>query len=134
MWDLALSENGDLMFSPTRDLLGTTADELTKQRILVRCRIPRGSWAYDATGTLGSRLAASSRNPHASQLQQAPALVREALAPMDDIQIEDVQVSTDENNRLMVAVNFKSIISVDDQETADAVDESMPSVDAIMTI
>ena len=133
-WDLALDgETGDLLFSPTHDLLGATGDGLTNQRILLRCRIPRGAWQYDEEGTLGSRLAAISRAPSARQLAEAPSLVQEALEPMDDISVGDVQVSTDENNRLVVSVNYVTVDPVEGED-AQVIDDSMPSIDATMTI
>lgn len=133
-WDIALDgESGDLLFSPTHDLLGTTGDGLTKQRILLRCKIPRGGWQYDEDGTLGSNLHLITRAPSAAQLAEAPSLVQEALEPMDDISVEDVQVSTDENNRLVVAVTYTNVV-VDDEEDITEIETSIPTIDATMTI
>lgn len=133
-WDLALEgESGDLIFSPTLDLLGSTGEGLTKQRILLRCRIPRGVWAYDETGELGSRLAEISRNPGPVQLANAPALVREALAPMDDISVDSVQATTDENNRLVVAVSYRPVLTEDESDATGTTD-STSVIDATVTI
>jgi len=130
-WDLALDASGDVIFSPTLDLLGSTGDGLTKQRILIRCRVPRGSWAWDEDNTFGSRLAAISRNPSPQQLAQAPALVREALEPMTDISIDDVQVAIDDENRLVVSVTYTNIFTDDE---ADSVPADDVPIDATVTV
>lgn len=133
-WDLALDgESGDILFGPTHDLLGATGDGLTKQRILLRCRIPRGTWQYDETGTLGSSLTTISSAPSAAQVAQAPALVREALEPMDDISVGDVQVSTDDQNRLIVMLNYTTVADPD-EENAVVINDVLPSIDATMTV
>jgi hypothetical protein len=120
MWDLALDgESGDILFSPTRDLLGATGDGLTRQRILLRCKIPRGSWQYDDDKTLGSRLNTISRFPSSRQINEAPGIVREALEPMDDIVLNDVQVSTTDKNQLLVAVNYSVVDEIDDDSGPD---------------
>lgn len=134
-WDLALDgDTGDLLFSPTLDLLGSTGDGLTKQRILIRCKVPRGAWEYDPDGTLGSRLQTVSRAPSPAQLAAAPGLVREALEPMDDIHIDDVQVSIDENNRLVVEVAYTPLPVVDESDATTVDVSDLPSIDATVTI
>ncbi|HWV45673.1 MAG TPA: hypothetical protein VN039_06580 [Nitrospira sp.] len=134
-WDLALEgESGDLIFSPTLDLLGATGDGLTKQRVLIRCRIPRGSWTYDLTGELGSRLATISRNPGPIQLANAPAMVKEALAPMEDITVDDVQATVDENNRLVVSVSYTPVLTQDEADAIGGVSADIPVIDATVTI
>lgn len=133
-WDIALDgDSGDILFGPTHDLLGTTGDGLTQQRILLRCKIPRGGWQYDEDGTLGSRLTLITNAPSAAQVAQAPALVREALEPMDDISVEDIQVSADKNNRLVVSVSYRNV-DVENDEDITEIDTSIPTIDATMTI
>src|SRR3954469_22991398 len=127
-WDFALDgDTGDILFGPTHDLLGTTGDGLTRQRILLRCKIPRGGWQYDDDGSLGSRLNLITNAPSARQVVEAPALVREALEPMDDIAIDDVQVSTDENNRLLVSVSYRNV-DVENDEDITEIDTSIPTI------
>jgi hypothetical protein len=134
MWDLALDgETGDIIFSPTHDLLGATGDGLTQQRILLRCRIPRGAWQYDEEGTLGSRLASHAGVSSVRMLNEAPGFVREALEPMDDISVGEIQVATDENNRIVVSLNYTNVVNPDD-EGAVVIDDTVPTIDATMTI
>jgi phage gp46-like protein len=133
-WDLAFNaEIGDLLFSPSLDLLGATGDGLTTQRIYVRCKIPRGTWQYDEDGTLGSRITSVSRSVAAQQVQDLPNLVREALEPMDDIHVDDVQVQVDDENRLIVSVSYTPI-----DDTSDSVDpvplSTLPSIDSTVTL
>lgn len=133
MWDLAIDgETGDLIFSPHLDLLGAAGPNLTQQRILTRCKIPRGTFTYDVDGTLGSRLHTISSSATSRQVREAPALVEEALEPMTDIRVNDVDVSVDENNRLVVSVKYSNVVGSD--ETEDAVVDTTPDYDARVTI
>lgn len=135
MWDLALEgESGDLIFGPARDLLGATGDGLTRQRILIRCRVPRGAWEYDESGELGSKLATISRSPGPMQLADAPAMVREALAPMQDITIDDVQASLDENNRIRVAVSYSPVLTADEVDATGGTAVDGNVIDTTVTI
>lgn len=136
MWDLAVDgETGDLLFSPTRDLLGAVGDGLTRQRILVRCKIPRGTWVYDEIGTLGSNLYRISRSPGSKQIQDAPGYVREAVADMDDIQIHDVQVQPDENNRLVVNLTYSPVVTDEDADDDGTLESGLlPDIDTSVTI
>ena len=131
-WDLALDgDSGDFMFGPTHDLLGTSGKQLTEQRMLIRCRIPRGSFTYDTDGTLGSRLNTLSVYPSERAIRDAPALVTEALADMDDIQLLDVEATEDENHRLITFVKYNPIISP--QESSDFDPDPMPEFDATIS-
>lgn len=94
-WDLKLSENGDLVFGPNRDLLGVSGHELTNQRVILRLRLPRGSFIFDKNKDLGSNLYNILRHSHGLTTELTPqvtAFVREALMPMDDIQVQEVHV------------------------------------------
>jgi phage gp46-like protein len=134
-WDLALDgDSGDVIFSPTLDLLGATGDGLTKQRILLRCKIPRGSWVYDEDKTLGSRLYQISSTPSAQQIVQAPALVREALEPMEDIAIVGVEATFDENNQIAVVVDFTPILSEDEIDLVTVSDEDDTGIQTTFTV
>lgn len=134
-FDIALDgESGDVIFGPTRDLLGATGDGLTKQRILLRCKVPRGSWVYDEDGTLGSRLYTISASASAAQLQQAPAYVREAVEPMDDIQLTDVSAVLDDQNRIVVAVDFINVIADDEIDASPIEDDQLPGIETTFTV
>lgn len=133
MWDLAVDgETGDLIFGPSRDLLGAAGSNLTDQRILVRCKIPRGSFTFDADGTLGSRLYKISSTSLDRKIKEAGALIREAVEPMDDIQVSEVNVDVDENNRIRANVKYAPIVANDESE--DVIADPTPSYDARVTI
>ena len=94
-FDLLLSENGDLVFSATRDLQGIAGIGQVNQRIRTRLKIPRGSWIYDDDGTLGSQLYnLTITNPLEAQAR-AEAYVREALRPAEDISVDHVELEQD---------------------------------------
>lgn len=93
-WDLAISEHGDFIFNANRDLAGVSGTDLIEQRMKIRMRLMRGSWTYDEAGTLGSNLRSLVGMAPDRAATVAPALVREALRPMDEIVVDDVRVDT----------------------------------------
>lgn len=94
-WDLAISENGDLIVSGHGDLLGRTGEDLIEQRIRVRLTVFRGGWVYDTRKTLGSNLHRLIGMSPTEAASSAPQLVREALRDMDEeITVEDIDVIT----------------------------------------
>lgn len=94
-FDLAISEAGDLTFSPAADLSGISGTDLVEQRMLIRLKLVRGSWTYDDSNSLGSQLhKVMSVNPLAAPAQ-AEAYVREALRDMTDIEIDGVAARQD---------------------------------------
>ena len=106
-YDFALDPNtSDFLFGATHDVLGVTGPELDTQRISIRCKIPRASFAYDETGTLGSSLYLIPRNPSAQRIEEARAYVREALEDMDGVSIEAVDVRVEEDGALLIDVRF----------------------------
>lgn len=132
MWDLALDPaTGDLLFGPSRDLLGVTGFALVDQRILNRAKIPRGSFRYDDTGTLGSNLNKISSSPLERQLREAPALLGEAIEPMRDINVQGIDASVDENRRLSLVVRYSPVVSSD---AGSSPATPTPDYDATVTI
>lgn len=93
-WDIALSNQGDLIFSASRDIAGISGVDLIKQRIRIRLRLMRGAWIYDDTGTLGSNLHTLLSSTPDKAIQAAPAYTREALRGMDEITVDDVNIGT----------------------------------------
>lgn len=92
--DLAIDSNGDLVFAPNRDLDVRTGQATVDQRIRVRLMIYGGEWMLDPTGgQLGSRLHDALRLPLWQAREQIGLIVREALEPMDDIRVRDVDVT-----------------------------------------
>lgn len=91
-YDVAISNNGDLVFTAHRDLAGISGSALIEQRIRLRLRLHRGQWIFDADATLGSQLfTLSGKRPEDAQ-KYVQAYVREALRDMVEISVEDVQV------------------------------------------
>lgn len=129
-WDMQLeSVTGDLVFSPARDYAGVSGEEILRQRISIRCKIPRGTYLYDETGQLGSTLHLIPRSPSVGQLHAAEAAVMEALAPMsDEINIINVEVRKTEDNKLQIDVNFQPVLSDPDVPIYET---SSPDVDAV---
>lgn len=90
--DLAIDfDSGDLIFAPNFDLATRQGSDTVEQRIRVRVRVIAGSWDIDPT--LGSNIRDALRMPIDMALQMIPLLVKEALAPMDDITVQDVECS-----------------------------------------
>jgi len=121
-WDIQLeSETGDLVFSPARDYAGVSGEQILRQRISIRCKIPKGTYMYDVDGTLGSTLHLVPRASSEIQLQNAQAAVMDALAPMsDEIDVQDVQVEKKPNNTLQVNVVFQPVTTDPDVPTIDS--------------
>lgn len=120
MWDLALDgDTGDIVFDAKNDLLGISGPQLTNQRILIRCKIPRGTWVFDETGNLGSRLYEITGTNAEASIQEARADVQEALAPMEDVSVNDVIAEVTDDGRLLVRVDWSAATAVD--EPADEV-------------
>jgi hypothetical protein len=94
MYDLAVSEYGDLVFQANRDLLGVSGAQLIEQRIRTRLKIPRGSWTYDDEKRLGSRLHIILNHDVERAAAEIPVFVREALDEMEDITINNVSIDT----------------------------------------
>lgn len=105
-WDLAISENGDLIISGHRDLLGRSGQDLIEQRIRLRLSIRRGSWIYDTDGTLGSNLFQLINMPPDRAQQAARAFVNEALRGMNEIVVDDVDVTYDSHSVTLI-VNYR---------------------------
>lgn len=95
-FDLAISDHGDLIFGGARDLQGAFGTNLLEQRMKNRLKIPRGSWVFDRSGTLGSMLHRIPQRGTEAAISAVDAFVRQALAPMsDDIVVEKVITEAD---------------------------------------
>jgi phage gp46-like protein len=94
-WDLAISEHGDLVFGGNRDLAGVSGIDLIEQRIKTRLKVPRGTWLYDRVGDLGSSLHTVSNMRPEHVITAAKGYTAEALRPLDEIQVQEIQVDAD---------------------------------------
>lgn len=92
-FDLAIATNGDLILSASRDLQGATGIAIIEQRIRLRLQLNRGAWIYDSRGKLGSNLNELFGLEPEIAAQRVVPLVREALRPMEEIEVEDVIAS-----------------------------------------
>lgn len=112
-WDIALSEHGDLVIAGNRDLAGISGSDLIEQRMKLRMKITRGSWIYDDEGSLGSNLNAVINMPPERMQTAAVGYVKEALRPMDEINVKQVQIETGTHD-IIVHVYYE--ITGDDEE------------------
>lgn len=107
MWDLALSEHGDLMISGHGDLLGKSGVDLIEQRMLIRLRVLRGGWIYDTAKNFGSNLRRLIGTPPADAEVTATALVREALRDIDEITVEDVTATPQADRGILLVIYYR---------------------------
>lgn len=111
--DLAIDPNTrDLIVSPRGDFSLRTGNEVVRQRIINRLRIAAGEWHLDPTeGTLGSHMKDLMRMPTFQVETDAPRVIHEALEPMEDVNILDVQCAIDpkDSRKLNVALTFSVV-------------------------
>jgi len=113
-YDIAISNNGDLIMSASRDLAGITGTPLIEQRIRMRLRLHRGSWKYDFEQNLGSQLYTLAGTPAENASAYCDAYVREALADMEEITVVEVQtIPTTEDLTLIIV--YDQNVTADDQ-------------------
>ena len=100
----------DLEFAPNMDVALSSGEDLIEQRILVRLIMMRG-WIYDTTGELGSNLYSSLSETGPQAIEDIPALVLEALSPMNkEIIVNDVLVAESPNEAsLLVTVEYSRV-------------------------
>jgi hypothetical protein len=104
-FDIAVDfkRGGDLVFTPNLDYQGVRGEQVVAQRIMLRLMVERG-WIGDPTDALGSRLRDALHLPRERALQELRLYVEEALAPMNDVTIMDVEIEQDENDARSVRV------------------------------
>lgn len=118
--DLAIDYNtGDLKVSPRGSFDVRTGPATIEQRIRVRLRVGQGMWVLDPTnGTLGSRIAEVFRLPSYRAAGELELVIREALEPMDDITVQDVDVHIDPKTAKTISATIYYVIN-DEGEGAD---------------
>jgi hypothetical protein len=124
--DAALdSKTGDWLFSSNTDLQAVVGDQVVQQRIMTRVKMSRG-WLLDPTrGSLGSLIRTSaSRLSKERALNEVPLMIKEALAPMDDIELRSVVAleNPDDIHSLIIEILYVTIdptstVNVDSQIT-----------------
>lgn len=117
--DLALDRTtGDLVASPSNDVTLVSGLAEVEQRMRTHLRVVLGS--YELEPDLGSTLTGLTRLPIGMAVAQLPLVVRESLAKMTDVQVEDVTawVSEDDPRK----VDFQVVYQVvDDGVVGDSV-------------
>lgn len=94
-WDIRQDlQTGDWLFDSRRDLQSVEAEYLIQQRVHVRLMVERGEFIYDRTGTLGSRLRSLLSMGVTRGGPGLEQLIREALEPMDDIAVSQINIFT----------------------------------------
>lgn len=112
MFDLKIDQNGDLAFAGNLDLMGAVGDQVSEQRVIVRLKIPKGTWIYDIEGTLGSQLREIIRNARSYTADRARTYVMDALSPASDISVAEVQIIPSERgSNVDVVVSFRNTLS-----------------------
>jgi len=132
MSDFAINYNtGDFLISPRNDLALRTGRVTVDQRIRVRLRIRVGEWLNDPSeGTLGSRLKETFNIPTWRAAQELELVIREALEPMEDIQIQTLDVTVDPKDARQVNVRLTYAIAEDDAEVTQ---DDIISLDTTIT-
>jgi phage gp46-like protein len=129
-FDIALDYNtGDIIMAPNMDIQGRTGPDVYEQRIRIRLKIQRGTWELDPTdGELGSRLLELARMPAQRALVDVEQYVREALAPMDDIVVENVESRFNVDTQTAVEVDITYIPKLDEGEAPAEASEQTVSL------
>lgn len=123
--DLMLDKaTGDLRAEPNNDIAVVTGGDLIDQRIRVRLKTPQGDWLNNlglAEGDfgMGSRMFEMTRLPMDRAFAEIPLVVKEALAPMTDIRVQDVLCSLPEN--IPAQIDFTVLYTIlDDNGVVDS--------------
>lgn len=106
--------SGDWIFSGNNDFQLVLGDQTVLQRIQTRLRIVKG-WDLDpSNGLLGSRLEQALHIPRGRALREIPLMIREALDPMLDIEIGEIQVHEfdgEESGSVRVTIEYEVVES-----------------------
>lgn len=133
-YDYAIDfRTGDWQFTAGRDFQIVAGEGLIQQRASVRLRIPRGQYQYDETGTLGSQLHLTKRYQIDRALDEIPAIVQEALDPMEDLTVLEITAEQDradpnvkgdraDPTRINTSIRYTTTLFTGDDETSDDVD------------
>jgi phage gp46-like protein len=130
-FDLAIDyTTGDLLNAPNRDIQGRTGPDVYEQRIRIRLKIQRGTWALDPSGgELGSRILELARVSSARAVQEIEQYVREALEPMTDITVRDVTAKVNPKTQkiIMLDISYQPRVGGADTETLQSISLTIPT-------
>lgn len=127
MFDLALDKpSGDWLLSPYFDLTSLKhGSDVINQRIWIRCRIPRG-WMNDPSGgKLGSRLRMATRGQRDRALIEIPLFIEEALSPMDDVDVQEIEIIKLDEQSVLAKITYMSRDFGNDKPVESQVNESV---------
>lgn len=127
-WDLAITQDGDLLMDGNGSLQGKSGTGLIEQRMMIRLKLHRGSWMYDTEDNLGSQLYTLVGKAPASVASMALAYVREALRSMNEISVDNVHIQPGVRS-ISILVDYHV---VDDTDTSTDTQDSEQQ--AIFTI
>ena len=119
--DLAVDYNtGDLKIAPSNDIGLRTGTEVLEQRIRARLRVYAGEWPLDPSGgLLGSHLRDITRQPTWRAVTDVERVVREALAPMDDVHVRSVNAQIDPKDERRIVIDLTYSVVEPTGETSD---------------
>lgn len=123
--DIALDKaTGDLVAEPNNDFAVVTGGDVIDQRIRIRLKVPHGDWEQNLgldVGEMGfgSRLNEMSRLPMERAFNEIPLVVKEALAPMEDIRVYDVVCSLNPDAPTKIDFTVYYVILEDGEESED---------------
>jgi hypothetical protein len=111
-WDIGLSQYGDLNFTAARDLLMVRSGDLVQQRMMLRLRLPKGSYMYNKK--LGSEMRSLLHVGNTAEQQaRGASIVTQALRPMDDLTISSITVEPDARNPRAINVIIEASVQID---------------------
>lgn len=122
--------SGDLKLTANRDFAAMSGPDEIVQRIHLRLMIDQGTWLEDPTdGQLGSRLRSLLGMSASRIMGEAPILIKEALAPMTDIVVEDVEMELSADERTVAAhITYHDIEGPNETEVDTTQTLSLPLV------
>lgn len=124
-WDIRQDPTtGDWVYTGHRDLMHSDGEDHIYQRIVTRLKIPRGEYIYDASGTLGSDLPEATRGLMDKTLPEVPTIIQEALAPMSDIRVNNIQLNMMEDDPSAIRASISYVNTVMPGEDAIDVGET----------
>jgi len=128
-FDLAISENFDLVITGARDLAGVSGDELIAQRIVIRLRVIRGSWVLDDSNSLGSNINEVMSRSMADAEVKLPTLIRQALTDIDEVEIVNVEIIPVSTKQVLATIFFQyrpDLDAMGDAVSGDVQDITVP--------
>jgi hypothetical protein len=126
-FDLAISNEGDLIVSAAHDLQGVSGAPLIEQQIKMRLKLVRGAWFFDRENTLGSTLHTIIGKNFDTVEGQVEAQVRQALLPMTNIVVSRIRAEYTMSGSVLITVAYRLRIEGNVDDTENEVSVSLSS-------